>query len=177
MDKTDSDIRSLVREGRLSDGLALILNSPDSASAETRYLREVQKAELLQFSGRNREARETAERLLSARTLPDLEPRCELVLGQICQEERDPARSAKHFQTAVRLSKAVGDMRLMCQAQSKLLTTLADNSTPSSVLALFREKRRETSPRTGTRSQPQISTRELPRLKRPRGTSRTRNSI
>ena len=142
MDKTDSDIRSLVREGRLSDGLALILNSPDSASAETEYLREVQKAELLQFSGRNREARETAERLLSARTPPDLVPRCELVLGQICQEERDPARSAKHFQTAVRLSKAVGDMRLVCQAQSKLLTTLADNSTPSSVLALFRETER-----------------------------------
>ena len=159
MDTTDSDIRALVRVGRLSEALALVQGSSAPKSAEARCTRELQKAELLQFNGRNQEARETTERLLRNRPPPGLEPRCELVLGQICQEERDPGRAAKHFQTAVRLSRAFGDMRLMCQAQSKLLTTLADSSTPSAVLALLRETERNIASYGDTQSAADFHTR------------------
>ena len=62
-----------------------------------------------------------------------------MVLGQICLEQEDPARSTKHFQKAIRLATGVGEMRLVCFAQSKLLTTIADISEPGSVLVLMRE--------------------------------------
>ena len=97
------------------------------------------RAELLQLTGQNRDARRIVQRIARTKPAVSLKARCELILGQICLEEEEPALSIRHFQKAVKLAANVGEMELLCHAQAKLLTTLADISTPSAVLALLRE--------------------------------------
>ena len=134
-----STVRSLVKAGQLAEALALIETEPRPNSPGLRNVADTLLAELLQAAGRNDEASETAERIRRADLPTGLRARCEIVLGQICLEQEDPARSTKHFQKAIRLATGVGEMRLVCFAQSKLLTTIADISEPGSVLVLMRE--------------------------------------
>ena len=138
-----STVRSLVKVGRLAEALALVESEPRQSSSGLKNLADTFRAELLQAVGRNDEARETAQRMRSADLLPaGLKARCQMVLGQICREQEDPARSTKHFQKAIRLATGVGEMRMVCFAQSHLLTTISDISEPGSVLVLTREAQR-----------------------------------
>ena len=142
IEETLSTVRSLVKAGRLAKALALIETQPRPSSVGLKNLVDTLRAELLQAAGRNDEARETADRTKSVDLPPELKARCQMVLGQICSEQEDPARSTKHFQKAIRLATGVGEMRLVCFAQSKLLTTIADISEPGPVLVLMRETQR-----------------------------------
>ena len=100
------------------------------------------RARCLQAVGRNDEVRGATAQLRSSSLAGGLKARCEMVLGQICLEQEDPARFTKHFQKATRLATNVGEMRVACFAQSKLLTTIADISEPDSVVVLMREAQR-----------------------------------
>ena len=137
-DETLRKIRSTIRAGKLTDALALL--EVERGTLPTREPSvAIVRADLLQSTGRNDEARVVAEELNKTRHAPELRARCEMVLGRICLEQEDPARSTRHFQTCIRLARAAGEMNLVCFAQSKLLTTLADISTPHSILGLLRE--------------------------------------
>jgi DNA-binding NtrC family response regulator/tetratricopeptide (TPR) repeat protein len=137
-DETLRGIQSTIRAGKLSDALALAEVVRRTLPSREPSI-EIARAELLQFTGRNDEARVATEALKKTRHTPELKARCEMILGRICLEQEDPARSTRHFQTCIRLARSAGEMNLVCFAQSKLLTTLADISTPHSTLGLLRE--------------------------------------
>ena len=141
-DRTFGVVRSLVRRGRLAEALALTDEEPCGGSPELVAPTAVLRAELLQAAGRNDEARKAARGVRNNGLGAALKARCEMVLGQIRLDQEDPARSTKHFQKAIRLASSVGEMRLVCFAQSKLLTTIADISAPETALVLMTEVER-----------------------------------
>ena len=141
-DRTFDVVGSLVKRGRLAEALALTEKEQCAGSLELEASVAVLRAELLQAAGRNDEARKAARGIRSNGLGSALKARCEMVLGQIRLDQEDPARSTKHFQKAIRLASSVGEMRLVCFAQSKLLTTIADISAPETALALMAEVER-----------------------------------
>ncbi len=97
-------------------------------------------AEVLQYTGKNAEAKRIAsERLKSARLSKALQSRCHTILGHVLVDEEGTGRSVKCFQKAITIAQAAGDLHQVCRAQLKLLTSVSDVSSPQSVAALSSE--------------------------------------
>ena len=130
------------RSGRFLEALRLLPpetpSSHETLSVENRVLR----GELLQLTGSNKQSSETVRRVLGSRPSTDIRARCELVLGQVCLERENPARSVKHFKRALRLATDCGEVNLVCLARAKLLTTLSEVASASSLEALLRETKK-----------------------------------
>ena len=138
----DSAIRSLVRSGKFLEALRLLPRPTSSRGGNRNVENAVVQGELLQLTGSNEESSEIVRRVLKNRPSADIRARCELVLGQVCLERADPARSARHFQRAARFAAGCSEMDLVCLARAKLLTTLSEISPAPVVQALLRDTKK-----------------------------------
>ena len=119
-----SDLQQAEPTGRRPSARTADTGRRNEGDAEER---DVQLIELLHATGHPREAKARARRFLPNAPV-SLATRCEIILGQICLQSQNPEHAISHFQKAISLAKSSRDQRLVCQAQLKLLTTLADAS-------------------------------------------------
>ena len=142
---TSSGLRSVlahVRAGRLKQGLKALDKLPPADDSVERDLRILTRAELLQATGENAQASEAVRHISTNSRLASAKARGELVLGQVSLEQDGPDQAIGHFQKALRLASEAQEMQLVCRSQAKLLTTIAEISEYTPVLALMREAER-----------------------------------
>ena len=137
--QTLESVQSCARAGRLLEALALVDGLPKPRSQTKRRDQEILRAELWQITGRNEQARDLVKALLKNDLANAQKARCQVLLGQVSLEREGPSHSIRYFQRAIRLASEVHEMKLVCHAQAKLLTTLAEISTRAPIVALMRE--------------------------------------
>jgi tetratricopeptide (TPR) repeat protein len=127
-DDPTARIASLSRTGRFSQALAALDATFSRASPVTDDIATI-RAELLQYTGRVREARDAAERLLKKTALdPALRARCQVVTGDLSKTRGDSRAALEDYRKAMANAERAGDRVLMCWAQLWVLLTVCDTT-------------------------------------------------
>src|SRR4051812_18331479 len=103
------------------------------------------RSELLEVTGDHSTAHDLASRTRkSTRLTANQRARCENVLGRILVEDGHTDEGAELLQRALALATKVGDLRLACGIQCKLLSVVSERSGPDAATPLLAELRRAT---------------------------------
>ncbi len=128
--------------GRFSAALRRIQESEGAFSGSDTQSYRVLKAEMLGHTGLQEQAKELAETVLRSNGLhAALGSRCQAVVGGTLFDDGDLDEALESLQRSVRLAEESGDVEQLCWSQLRLMATLADVSSPESVVTLAADLR------------------------------------
>jgi DNA-binding NtrC family response regulator/tetratricopeptide (TPR) repeat protein len=123
-----------VHRGRFKDAADLLLTEKVVRYASP--IRQPLLADMLQRTGKNRQAESLAIRYLNQPgAIPSCIAQCHFVLGNVCREHGDAQGAIAHFQAAAREVEA--DLELACWNQLRLVATVAELTGPQTALTLL----------------------------------------
>jgi DNA-binding NtrC family response regulator/tetratricopeptide (TPR) repeat protein len=132
--------KQLAAAGRFVDALAAldlaVVKRADRPAAETL------RADLLERTGKHGQSRALAQQLLKSKDLsPSDRSRCESILGMIDAEDGNVDSAYLHLQRALAIAKQERNVELACWARLRLLSVIADRSSPEATTPLIAELR------------------------------------
>jgi DNA-binding NtrC family response regulator/tetratricopeptide (TPR) repeat protein len=119
-DNSSNPVAASMRKGRFSEALKLLQAQPTAISSRSSLL-----PDLLQRTGRNREAQRLALGVAKSSTTDDDSlARCHWTLANVSREFGDSSDALKHYQIAAKL--ADNNSELSCWIQLRLMAMVAD---------------------------------------------------